>query len=183
MKPFHGSDRIVPKPSIEHSRTNLDFGPGFYLTPYEEQAKDWARRKAMRSHGTPYLNIYDVTEIEVSRMLRFPEPDASWVEFVCACRKNDVHRSDYHVIVGTTADSKVYCAVDMYFRGYWDMETTLRALRYHCTSDQWCFTNQTGLDEHVSFVESYEVELLKPQVRIPLQTDSHIEETLNWSRT
>lgn len=31
-------------PDVQRSRKNLDFGPGFYLTSFREQAERWALR-------------------------------------------------------------------------------------------------------------------------------------------
>ncbi len=30
---YHGSFVVVDKPDLEHSRPNVDFGKGFYVTP------------------------------------------------------------------------------------------------------------------------------------------------------
>ena len=39
---YHASDVIVDKPDTRHSRTNLDFGIGFYATIIKEQAIRYA---------------------------------------------------------------------------------------------------------------------------------------------
>lgn len=38
----------IPEPLAKIGRKNLDFGPGFYLTQIESQAKDWATIIASR---------------------------------------------------------------------------------------------------------------------------------------
>ena len=158
MKLYHGSDCVVKTPSVMNSFRNLDFGSGFYLTSYESQARSWAIRKALRSHGKAYVNVYEVTEPDESvSVLRFPEPNQEWVEFVCACRKGFEPSKSYDLIIGGVANDKVYQAVNMYFKGYWDMETTLKALRYYGVNDQWCFASQAVLDACVHFVGAYEV--------------------------
>ena len=48
MLVYHGSNMEVKQPDVNHSKKYLDFGEGFYVTIYEEQAKKWAKRKAMR---------------------------------------------------------------------------------------------------------------------------------------
>ena len=35
---YHGSNVIVEQPLVSIGRKDLDFGPGFYLTPLFEQA-------------------------------------------------------------------------------------------------------------------------------------------------
>ena len=41
---YHGSTDIVERPLVSIGRKDLDFGPGFYLTPLHEQASQWAKR-------------------------------------------------------------------------------------------------------------------------------------------
>ena len=55
------------------------------------------------------------------------------------------------------AADKVYDAVSMYFKGLWDMETTLDALRFYEVNDQYCFVTQKAIDETLAFVASHEV--------------------------
>lgn len=38
MELFHGSNVIVDKPLVNVGRQELDFGPGFYITQYKDQA-------------------------------------------------------------------------------------------------------------------------------------------------
>lgn len=36
---YHGTTVTVPNPDIIHSKNYLDFGKGFYVTVYQEQAE------------------------------------------------------------------------------------------------------------------------------------------------
>lgn len=36
---FHGTTEVIEKPDVLHSKSFLDFGTGFYLTTYKEQAE------------------------------------------------------------------------------------------------------------------------------------------------
>ena len=38
---YHGSSLEVVKPDLSHSRANVDFGRGSYVTPLYEQAVKW----------------------------------------------------------------------------------------------------------------------------------------------
>ena len=49
---YHGTTEIIKIPDVKYSKKYLDFGKGFYLTTYEEQAKKWAIRKGMRQRKT-----------------------------------------------------------------------------------------------------------------------------------
>jgi hypothetical protein len=79
------------------------------------------------------------------------------VEFVCGCRKGKDAYLQYDLIIGSVANDKVYTAVDMYYRGVWDIERTLSELKYYEMNDQICIIKQRFIDEKLSFVNSYEV--------------------------
>ncbi len=38
---YHGSWLEIARPDLTHSRPNVDFGRGFYVTPLYEQAVKW----------------------------------------------------------------------------------------------------------------------------------------------
>ena len=59
---YHGSTKIIDNPDITYSKKYLDFGRGFYLTAFEEQAKKWAIRKAMRQQKSAIVNIYEISD-------------------------------------------------------------------------------------------------------------------------
>lgn len=158
MRLYHGSTSVVNKPDVAFSRRNLDFGQGFYLTSYQDQAERWALRKARIEGGRPIVNVYEIDSDFSNLKLRlFPENNADWVEFVCRCRKGEQIFRDYDLVIGGVADDKVYEAVNMYFRGFWDMETTLSALAFYERNDQFCFVSQEAIDSCLKFVEHYEV--------------------------
>lgn len=155
---YHGTTEIIEKPDINHSKKYLDFGVGFYLTTYEEQAKKWAIRKGMRQEKTPVVNEYELNEQwEGYRVLSFEEENEKWLEFVCACRRGENLNKDYDIIIGSVADDDVFKTVDMYFRGLWDKQKVLEELRYYKMNNQICVVNQNTLDQLLKYKKSYEV--------------------------
>ena len=57
MKLYHASTLVVEHPDVVHSRPNLDFGYGFYLTALYDQAVRYAERFTRR--GKPaYVSEY-----------------------------------------------------------------------------------------------------------------------------
>ncbi|MCL1948746.1 MAG: DUF3990 domain-containing protein [Turicibacter sp.] len=59
MRAYHGSNVKIMAPNISFGRAMLDFGAGFYVTTSFEQAKNWAKRQAVRlSEGVPIVNYY-----------------------------------------------------------------------------------------------------------------------------
>lgn len=158
MRLYHGSNMIVDKPDVTLSRSNLDFGRGFYLTSHFDQASDWARRKAALEGSCPYVSVFDFAEdLDDLNVLQFDDHDSAWVEFVCDCRRGGEAYQGYDLIIGGVADDRVYYAVDMYYQGLWDMERTLEALRFYGVNDQWCFVSQRAVDSKLSFIEAREV--------------------------
>lgn len=159
MRLYHGSTLSIEKPDISHSRGNLDFGKGFYLTSIPEQARRWALRKASLERSNAVMNVFEMSDdISELSVLRFSENDEAWVEFVCRCRRGDKPLQAYDLIIGGVADDRVYEAVNMYYKGYWDMKTTLSALKFYDRNDQYYFATQKAIDQMLSFVESYGVE-------------------------
>ena len=136
MRLFHGSTCRVERPDVYHSRENLDFGKGFYLTSYQNQAQRWALRKASFSQEKAIVNIFDFrsdfsgVDFSEIKVLEFLENNEEWVEFVCQCRRGEKVYSDFDLIVGGVANDKVYEAVNMYFKGYWDMPTLIEQGTY-----------------------------------------------------
>ena len=59
---YHGSTEIIKKPDVIHSKKYLDFGKGFYITTFEDQAKRWAVRKGMRQEKAAIVNVYELSE-------------------------------------------------------------------------------------------------------------------------
>lgn len=158
MKVYHGSNLEVKKPDVKHSKKYLDFGEGFYVTIYEEQAQKWAKRKAMRYGGTPTVTIYDIPdEIQGYVVRDFKDDDVSWLDFVCDCRDGNDGYKKYDVVIGNVADDDVFKSVDMYRRGIWDKERTIKEIRYYKRNNQIAFLNQNVIDECVQYIDSYEV--------------------------
>ena len=141
---YHGSTEIINKPDVIHSKKYLDFGKGFYLTTFENQAKKWAVRKGMRQEKPAIVNVYELSE--------------EWLDFVCACRKGQPLNKEYDIIIGNVADDDVFKTVDMYFRGLWDKEKVLGELRYYKLNNQICIVNQETLNQLIVFKSAFEVE-------------------------
>lgn len=159
MKLYHGSSYIVEKPLSNYSRLELDFGQGFYLTSYLQQAEKWAVRKAEKQNGRAYVNEYNLNESKLSpyKIKRFDTENIEWLDLIRDCRTRKGLRPEYDVFIGPIADDDHYKAINMYIRGMWSAERTLEALRYYDINDQWCFATQRVLDESISFVRSWEV--------------------------
>lgn len=155
---YHGGADRIEKPDVRHSKRYLDFGCGFYLTSYENQARRWAIRKASRQERTPIVNVYEMPDDLCDyKVLRFENENERWLDFVCSCRKGENFNKDYDIIIGNVADDDVFKTVDMYFRGLWDKARVLDELRYYKMNNQICVVKQQVLDQVLVFKRAYEV--------------------------
>ena len=155
---YHGSIEILKNPDVMHSKKYLDFGQGFYLTTFENQAKKWAARKGMRQKKTPIVNVYEMSEEwQNLKVLSFEKENEEWLDFVCACRKGEPLNKEYDIIIGNVAYDDVFKTVDMYFRGLWDKKKVLSELRYYKMNNQICIVNQETLNRLLTYQNSYEV--------------------------
>lgn len=155
---YHGTTEIIEKPDVAHSKKYLDFGKGFYVTSFEEQAKKWALRKALRREKKPIVNLYEIKQnLSDYRVLSFDHENEQWLDFVCACRKGEQCNQSFDIVIGNVADDDVFKTVDLYVRGLWDKERVLKELKYYKMNDQICIVNQDTLDEILKFKTAYEV--------------------------
>ena len=100
---YHGSYTGIDEINLELCEVGKDFGQGFYVTKFPEQATTWAIRKgkANRTKGV-------VTEFEFSenichamklKVLHFTDYTDEWFDFVVLNRKNDDEQHNKHTIM------------------------------------------------------------------------------------
>ena len=64
---YHGSFIEITKPDLVHSRPNVDFGRGFYVTPLYEQAAKWCGKFKRRGKDS-ILSRYEYDESRESEL-------------------------------------------------------------------------------------------------------------------
>ena len=149
---YHGSTDIVERPLVSIGRKDLDFGPGFYLTPLHEQASQWAKRTmTIRKAAQAIVNVYEFTLPTGCNIKRFDAYDKEWLDFIVDSRKGKCPWEGYDIIEGGVANDRVIDAVEAYINGYADVEHTLRQLVYHKPNYQICILNQQIADEYLKF--------------------------------
>ena len=159
MKVYHGSVCRVDKPDVTHSMRNLDFGKGFYVTTFKEQAVRWAKRKAdLLNSDIAIVNEYEMSDkTEGFSVMDFGSDLDNWIDFVCDCRNGSEDYLKYDIIIGKVADDKVYRVVDLYRRGIWDKQRALEEIKVYKDYDQIAFITQRSLDMIITFTDSNEV--------------------------
>jgi len=156
MTVFHGSVCEIAAPDLSRSKRFIDFGPAFYVTTIREQAERWARRKAVREGGPPVVSEYELDEDWGSfRVQRFPSASKPWLDFVCACRNGQTPYRAYDIIMGRVANDRVYQAIDMYRRGIWDVDRTLREIDYYDECNQIAINSPEAVSQLLHFRRSY----------------------------
>ena len=160
---YHGSTLKIPNPLVNVGRKHLDFGPGFYLTSIEAQARRWARRmQLIRAESEAWVNSYDFDidkALEGNRYhhLTLEEYNEEWLEFIIASRKGEEPWREYDIIEGGVANDRVIDTVEDYLNGIITIEQALGQLVYTKPNNQVCILSQQLVDEFLKFKECVRV--------------------------
>jgi len=153
---YHGSYTEVINPDFWRGREKLDFGRGFYTTPYREQALKWTER-FLRRYGSRVVSLYEFNETEARkdlRILEFPKYSEEWLDFITLCRMGVGTNDNYDLIIGSVANDKVFDALEAYFNGYSSKMMAIQKLRYEEPNLQYSFANQKTIDKYLRFLSS-----------------------------
>lgn len=155
---YHGSSIEVNRPDIYHSRDNVDFGKGFYITPIEEQAHKWAARfKRHQGHGILSVYEFDVDACKsCGKVLEFGGYTEEWLDFITTCRRME-NKSEYDIVIGGVANDKVFNTIELYFEGLIAKEEAIKRLRYEKPNLQICIRNQELIEKYLHFLKSEEI--------------------------
>lgn len=142
---YHGSFLEIAKPDLVHSRSNVDFGCGFYVTPLREQAVKWCGKfKRRGKDGVVSRYVYDECRENELKILKFDSYSEEWLDFILNCRR-DNDTTDYDLIVGGVANDKVFNTVELFFDGLIDKTEAIDRLRYEKPNLQICFRTEKAL--------------------------------------
>lgn len=144
---FHGSNCLVEHPDINIGRSGLDFGKGFYVTTFKEQAIRWARYKQHRKGGKSVVSVYEFDEVNAKKHLNiycFSEFNKEWLLFVRDCRLNRFE-CNYDIVIGAVANDKVYETYRLFEEGYYNEDETLKRIKMYELNNQLCFKSFNSL--------------------------------------
>ena len=157
MKVYHGSDTVVQKPRILHSKRRMDFGSGFYTTQSRTQAEKWARSvRRRRDSPEAFVTEFEYEEKPEMNVLIFDGPFAEWFDFIIRNRKG-TFTHDYDIIIGPVADDSVYDTLFLFESGYITREEAIRKLNSAKLDGQILFHTDKSL-ECITYIDSWEVE-------------------------
>ena len=142
---YHGSYMSIPSPLTGVGRRELDFGPGFYVTPIREQAIRWSEKRKRRD-GMAVVSRYEFDEAAVDglKILRFDSYSEEWLDFIVACRRLQ-DASDWDIVVGGVANDKVFDTLEAFFDGFATKEQTIGKLRIATPNLQICLRSEMAL--------------------------------------
>jgi hypothetical protein len=142
---YHGSFLPVDKPDLLHSRPNVDFGRGFYVTPIYEQAEKWCQRFIRRGKDG-VISKYALDEEAFHRLnvLRFHAYSEEWLDFILTCRSGK-DASAYDAVCGGVANDKVFNTIELYFENLIDKGEAIQRLRYEKPNLQIAFRSKAAL--------------------------------------
>lgn len=151
---YHGSDNIIDKPKHNGGRRFSDFGIGFYVTTNIEMAKSWATRKINKP---AFVNKY-ILETENLKSLTF-DLDLNWLLFIAYNRGLIINEEvkiiieskyknleKYDVIVGPTADDRMFDTLNMFFSNTITLEHCIQALNSMDLDVQYNIKSQRGIE-------------------------------------
>lgn len=142
---YHGSYLEIPRPDLAHSRANVDFGPGFYVTPIYEQAEKWCGRFRRRGKDgvVSRYRFEDGREAQL-KVLKFDAYTEEWLDFILSCRTGK-DTTDVDLVVGGVDNDRVFNTVELFFDGLIDKTEAIRRLRYEKPNLQLCFRTEKAL--------------------------------------
>jgi hypothetical protein len=160
---YHGSYAAVEAPDLSFSRKLVDFGAGFYTTPLRDQAISWSehfkakgKKAVVSSYGFLQRPAEEVLP-ESIRILEFDNHSTEWLDFITACRLGEHLDKKWDLVIGGVANDKVFDTLQLYFDGLVSSEEAIRRLRYNKPNYQYCFKNQSLIDNYLHFIGSEEV--------------------------
>lgn len=132
---YHGTNMAFDAIDLKKSKSNKDFGRGFYLSTDYDQALAMAKIKVDQlEEGEPTVLAFEVdeTQMEQLNILRYQEYSEEWAKFILLNRRNDksqpVH--DYDIVYGPIADDRVGVQLWKYETQSIDLPTLVHNLQH-----------------------------------------------------
>ncbi len=145
MNLYHGSNIEITKPDLKHSRSNVDFGRGFYTTTIYDQAVKWCNKFiCLGENGVVSQYVLDEACLSELDVLKFDAYSQDWLDFILNCRSGNDSTS-YDIVMGGVANDKVFNTVELFFDGLIDKAEAIKRLRYEKPNMQMCLRSEKAL--------------------------------------
>jgi hypothetical protein len=159
---YHGATEIIKTPDLAHSRDNIDFGKGFYLTKIKSQAENWAARKSRLDKRTAAVITYEFNNAGLAK-LDLTGYTQKWLDFIVNNRTGKIqNETAYDYIEGQVADDDIINEVNAYIALFKEGKATpkvvsfyLELFSYAKENHQICLKSERAIKQ-LKFIESYE---------------------------
>jgi hypothetical protein len=149
MRVYHGSYVAITEIDLSQCEPRKDFGRGFYVTKFREQAEIWAAKKGNRKHTNGIITEFEfdqtVYEDKNFRVLCFDGYTDEWFDFVIQNRKSVQQTHDYDIVEGPVADDKIQRELDMFLKNKITRDNFFEQLVHPQSSHQICFCTFNSL--------------------------------------
>ena len=155
---YHGSYIPINEIDLEKCRPYKDFGKGFYLTVFKEQAITMAKRVSKIFGDTPYITIFEFDNTCLKNkslsVKIFDEPSTDWAMFVINNRNKNFadisdsmcnHDNKYDIAVGPIANDDIALLFRSFERELIDIEKLTKEMKYKKLTNQYSFHTPKAL--------------------------------------
>jgi hypothetical protein len=147
---------------LEKCKPFKDFGKGFYMTPFQNQAWAMARRTVkIYGNGTPWVTEFSFDEKTLKddkhdtlNVRRFGGPDNKWALFVTNNRNRKFHDykspecnvdGKYDIITGPVANDDIAALINTFLSGIISEDALRRELTFRELSIQYSFHTERAV--------------------------------------
>jgi hypothetical protein len=152
MKVYHGSYVEIFEIDLSKSVINRDFGSGFYVTRFREQAEYWAIRKGRQYQTGGFVTEFQFSDVAFTNYgmnaLRFMDYTEEWLDFVVMNRtaESPDNLHDYDIVEGPVANDDIATRITFYLEGGITKAEFIEELKFkHSVSHQIAFCTQKSL--------------------------------------
>jgi hypothetical protein len=183
MNVYHGSYTAIYEIDLSKCEPKRDFGQGFYVTKFREQAEFWAIRKGSRQQAESVVTEFEFDEEAYRdkslKILRFDGYDDEWFDFVIQNRKTGAIFHHYDMVEGPVADDKIQNRIMQFMEGKITREDFFNQLKHPKPSHQICFCTVNSLKtlKTTNYKIIFSVEDIGELVMEQLATEQDMEAT------
>lgn len=148
---YHGTNIEFSTIDLQKSQKNKDFGQGFYLSAYREQAEQMAANKVALFGGSALIHCYkcpdNILENDELKIKIFPEYSKEWAEFILLNRNKSSEKKqhDYDIVYGPIADDKVGLQIKFYQQKFISLDVLMERLKFVHVTFQYYFGSEKAL--------------------------------------
>jgi hypothetical protein len=184
MKVYHGSDVQIKTIDLSKCRVGTDFGRGFYVTRFLEQAESMAARVASWHDTMPVVTEFEFNEYAFEdrdfKILRFNGYTDEWLDFIIKNRASMTSKTmhDYDIVEGPVANDDIAARIYDYLNGDVSKAEFIEELRFKKPMHQICFCTTASLQMLSSVADKNDSKILQMEDLLveQLMLDSQIDE-------